>query len=144
MFTTYSHLKAEDKYRRDVLRDQYQTKNEAGIAKTVAALVVAGAIVLAACGIPSEADSGAVSSVTGTRSFLADPGPVWSPNLSVLIPAAEFGGMAAPGWQPNLDAITTVRPQVETNTIRDTEPPGPPNYGRLETALGAAPAHGPR
>lgn len=59
MFTTYSHLKAEDKYRREVLRDQSQIETKGRVGKAVTALVVAGALALAACGATAS-DTGEV------------------------------------------------------------------------------------
>jgi hypothetical protein len=159
MFTTYSQLKAEDKYRREVLRDQYQTEAKGRAGKAVTALVVAGAIALAACGVPVEADTGAA--LNTQSAILTDNGPSWEPNAALLdeilnaqerntevlaarIEASEFGPMAAPSWQPSHGAVDAVFRRPDTGSVNDTEPFGHPNYGRLETYLGAQPASGIR
>ncbi len=120
-------VKAEHKYRIDKMRDQHKSGR---FGRTAAAVVVAALLsaALAACGVPAEADAGAV--VHG-RVFV-DQAPSWQPNERLLrdflrsyrgdtqavIPEVEFGRMTAPSWDPN--------------------------YGRLETLLGAVPTSGPR
>jgi hypothetical protein len=158
MFTTYSQLKAEDKYRREVLRDQYQTEAKGRAGKAVTALVVAGAIALAACGVPVEADTGAA--LNTQSAILTDNGPSWEPNAALLdeilnaqerntevlaarIEASEFGPMAAPSWQPNTGAVEATT-EPAPGAVNDTEPFGHPNYGRLETYLGTQPSSGIR
>jgi hypothetical protein len=142
-------IKAEDKYRREVLRDQYQTKSGRG-GKTVATLVVAGAIALAACGIPAETEAGAPNVATdGPSSILTDPGPSWAPNLpgpvSPAAPTIEFGGMPAPGsWQSIETVVMSAHLEADTGSVNNTEPFGHPNYGRLQTYLGVQSVTGPR
>lgn len=101
-------VRAEDKYRREVLRDQYQTRSTGRVGKTVAALVVAGAIVLAACGT-------AVDTETKTEAATADVGvPAvviqTSPKPQTL--EERFSGVPAPDWHPKygrLDLTQTVK-----------------------------------
>lgn len=150
MFTTYSHLKAEDNYRRELLRDQRHTDTKGRAARTVAALVLVGAMALAACGAPVEADAG--NPADTQSAILSDNGPTWEPYRALLeeiltieesdlevmaarIEAPEYGPMAAPSWQPSRDALGSFS-EVDTGSVSNTEPFGHPNYGRLDTYLG--------
>lgn len=77
---------------------------------------------------------------------------------AIVVPEIEFGGLAAPTWQPNWGAIESVRPDrhwfgqtppsatpdIDTGGLNNTEPFGNPNYGRLDTYLGSEPTSGPR
>jgi len=151
MLMSNEFVTAEDKYRREALRDQNQNGTKTGRAgRTVTVLLVAGAVALAACGVPQDADGG-VANVSRTPSaILTDPGPPWQPNfpaivpVSPLAPAIEFGGMAAPSWQPNQKALEEILGVPDTGVIGESEPTGHPNYGRLATYLGEEPASGPR
>ncbi len=110
MFTTYSHLKAEDNYRREVLRDQNRTGKRGRVGKAVAALVVAGVIALAACGTVGEPEA-MVQSVN-------DIAPAGQPDVGRLgeilgaydSPDIEFGGLDAPDWEPNWGAAGSLSP----------------------------------
>lgn len=158
MLTTHSHLNAEDKYRREVLRDQYQTETKGRVAKTATALVVAGAIALTACGVPAETDAGAAADTQSA--ILIDNGPTWDPNRAMLeeilstqgsvdevlgtqVDEFEFGPMAAPSWQPDTDAVESIT-GVDTGSVNNTEPFGHPNYGRLSNYLGTESSSGIR
>lgn len=122
MLTTYSHLKAEDKYRRDALRDQYQMEKKGRIGKVVATLVVAGAVVLAACG--AVADTRTIAQSQSVN----DIAPNWQPNVKLLEeilgddeqPVTEPGGIGAPNWKPNWEAATSVDRHT---TVRPTQGP---------------------
>jgi len=149
MLFTQEAIEAEDKYRREVLRDQNQTQPKGRTRTAVFALVVAGAVALAACGIPAETEVGAPTVVTREApSILTNPGPSWAPNLAAITPVApgiEFGGMPAPGsWQSIETAVLSAHLETDTGSVNNTEPFGHPNYGRLQTYLGATTAAGPR
>lgn len=117
MLFTESAIRAEDKYRREVLRDQYQRTSKVGMAAKAAGLVVVASMVLAACGIPADNQTGAPQQ---TNTF--DNGPTWQPNTELLdevlgrqiveIPAVEFGGMVAPIGTPDQADIESVLPQA--------------------------------
>jgi hypothetical protein len=147
MLFTPEAIKAEDKYRREILRDQYQTQPTRRARNVVVALVVAGAVALAACGIPAETEVGAPNVITDQpSSILTDPGPSWAPNLpGPVIPTIEFGGMPAPGsWQSIETAVLSAHVEADMGSVNNTEPVGHPNYGRLQTYLGAQSVTGPR
>ncbi|HEX6299749.1 MAG TPA: hypothetical protein VF148_04720 [Acidimicrobiia bacterium] len=146
-------IKAEDKYRREVLRDQYQDKG--GNVGITAALILVAAMIVAACGTAVETGTGTVSSNQAVR----DVAPVWEPNHSMLdsileaqatvgislAPPIEFGGMAAPSWQPDFSKLEKIMDRdEETQAVGNTEPSGTPNYALLERIVGAEPASGPR
>ena len=158
MLMSNEFVRAEDNYRRQVLQDQYQTETKGRAGKTVTALVVAGAIALAACGVPAEGDVGAANTQSA---ILVDNGPTWEPNQAMLeeilnpqesdaevlaarIETKEFGPMPAPSWQPSQAALDAVFRQPDTGSVNNTEPFGHPNYGRLENYLGAQPSTGIR
>ena len=90
-------VKAEDKYRREPFEQPNQAP--ASTKKTALTIVVASAlaIVLTACGIPTEGPS------VETPSLIADMAPVGNPDLgAVPVPAGfDAGVLAGPGWQPN-------------------------------------------
>ncbi|MGD2059696.1 MAG: hypothetical protein PVF87_02415 [Acidimicrobiia bacterium] len=155
---SYEFVKAEDNYRREVLRDQNRAETKGRARKTVAALLVVGAVALAACGAPAGADTGKVANTESA--ILTDNGPTWEPNRALLeetlnpqesdvevmaarIEAPEYGPMAAPSWQPDTDAVEEGI-ESDPDGINDIEPFGHPNYGRLETYLGAQPSSGIR
>ena len=117
-------VKAERRYRMDAMREQSKQASRR-VSRTAGAVVIAVLLspALAACGVPADAGI-----VVGNR-VLHDQAPTWQPNEGLLreimrdagstqavIPVVEFGGMAAPSWAPN--------------------------YGRLETLLGAEPMSG--
>lgn len=110
MLMSNEFVKAEDKYRRESLRDQYQTDAKGRVGKAVTALVVAGAIALAACGVPAQG-SGAVQSTPAKvttdleHAFSGTPAPMpqGSRGLMSAILGPEtadletvFSGIAAP------------------------------------------------
>jgi hypothetical protein len=150
MLMSDEFVRAEDRYRREILQDQNQVMPRSRGKRTIAGLALAGAIVLAACGAPAEADTAAVAPAIPTPSaILTDPGPTWEPNLKAVqetltAPRVEFGGMAAPSWQPNRTVLEQVLSEPETGTLNNSEPFGYPNYGRLESYLGSQPRSGIR
>jgi len=113
-------VKAEDKYRRELLRDQYQSEPSGKVGKIVAILVVAGALLLAACGIPSDSNSlagGTVEAVVTT-----EPTPAGD---VIVVPAREektleeeFSGVTAPDWHPKNGHLTVVEQTEETSGPR--------------------------
>lgn len=153
MLMSNDFIKAYDKYRREVLRDQYQ--NSGGNRGRTATLILVAAMIVAACGIAVETGTGTVSSNLAVR----DVAPTWEPNQSLLdpiletqaivgislAPQIEFGGMAAPSWQPDYTKLeTSMDRNEETQSVANTEPPGTPNHGLLKAIVGAEPASGPR
>lgn len=74
--------KAEDKYRRDVLRDQYPREKlsirRAGLAIVVTVVLVA--MLLSACGIPEETAAPVVAPAQSVR----DVAPAWEPNGTLM------------------------------------------------------------
>lgn len=100
MLMSNDFVKAEDKYRRSFLRDQYQTESTGRASKVVAVLVVAGALLLAACGDPNETQSGAegATEVTTAQGSAGDVTVVPAPEQKTL--EEEFSGVPAPDWHP--------------------------------------------
>jgi len=100
MLMSNEFVKAEDKYRRDLLRDQYQAESTGKVGKVVAVLVVAGALLLAACGDPNETQSGAegATEVTTAQGSAGDVTVVPAPEQKTL--EEEFSGVPAPDWHP--------------------------------------------
>ena len=96
-------VKAEDNYRRELLRDQYQSESTSPLRKVVAVLVIAGALLLAACGIPSDGNSGADE--TGAPVVTTEPTPAGdvtvAPGAETKTPEEEFSGVPAPDWHPS-------------------------------------------
>jgi len=161
MLFTQEAIRAEDKYRREALRDQNQTQAKGRARTAVVGFVVAGAIVLAACGIPAE-------TAPEVSPILADNGPSWAPDFGALapsptapplelgimaapvgppmfIPAPEYGPMPAPGsWQSIETVVLSAHLEADEASVNNTEPFGHPNYGRLQTYLGIQSVPGPR
>lgn len=100
MLMSNEFVKAEDKYRRDFLRDQYQAESTGKVGKVVAVLVVAGALLLAACGDPNETQSGGegATEVTTAQGSGGDVTVVPVPERKTL--EEEFSGVPAPDWHP--------------------------------------------
>lgn len=96
-------VKAEDKYRREHLRDQYQAESTGRVGKVVAVLVVAGALLLAACGDFGEDQSGregtTATEVTTEEGSAGGVAVVPAPAEKTL--EEEFSGVPAPDWHPN-------------------------------------------
>lgn len=142
------------KYRgHHLLRDQSKKKASttgASVGKTLTALVAVGALALAACGIPQETDSAAVTVNRKPSAMQIDPGPPWQPDVPAIAPvpsvapAIEFGGMTTPSWEPEMKKLEEILGTPDTGVIGDSEPTGHPNSGRLATYLGEGPASGPR
>lgn len=105
MLLSNEFVKAEDKYRRDLLRDQYQsepTGRPGKVGKVVAVLVVAGALLLAACGAPTDSNPGADGTVATevTTEQESAGGATVVPAGETMTPEEEFSGVAAPDWHP--------------------------------------------
>lgn len=106
MLTTYSHLKADDEYRREDLRDHYQARSTGRVGKAVAALVVAGAVALAACGTAVETET--VDSDAAAPVVVTEAGP------DTMTLEEKFSGVPAPDWHPkygHLDLKQTAEQQ---------------------------------
>jgi hypothetical protein len=116
MLMSNEFVKAEDKYRRDLLRDQYQAESTGKIRKVVVVLVVAGALLLAACGDPNETQSGGegATEVTTAQGSAGDVTVVPAQEQKTL--EEEFSGVAAPDWHPKYGRL----PLAEHETL-----PGP-------------------
>jgi hypothetical protein len=102
MLMSNEFVRAEDKYRRDLLRDQYQTQTTGRVGKVVAVLVVAGALLLAACGDPGDTNPGArettATEATTEQGSADDVTVVPAPEKKT--PEEEFSGVSAPDWHP--------------------------------------------
>lgn len=101
MLMSNEFVEAEAKYRRDLLRDNYQSAPTAKVGKVVAVLVVAGTLLLAACGDPRESNPGAgettPTEVTSVQDSARD---VTGPAGEETSPEEKFSGVPAPGWDP--------------------------------------------
>ncbi len=116
-------LKAEHKYRRELLRDQNQKAKMGSFAKA-ATLIFVASLMLATCGIPAE--DGAAETVEPSATDLAiarDGAPTWEPNRSLLDEilsaqrqtevleigvAADVGVFAGPTWDPDYGRLEKV------------------------------------
>ncbi len=77
-------LKAEHKYRGELLRDQYQKPKMSSLAKA-ATLIVVVSILLAACGTPVEVQSATRVEPSATDAAIArDAAPAWDPDYEAL------------------------------------------------------------
>ncbi len=99
---------------------------------TVAVVAASGAALILAVGLLLSPGNAQEPTTTGNTpsAILTDPGPSWEPRSNpagptvvpetrpTVDPETEFSGMPAPGWHPN--------------------------YGRLESYVGADPSSGPR
>lgn len=127
-----------------------------GIGMSLAGLAIAAAIGFGIANIDNSVpQTAAVGSAvhTADQVFLNQAAELASERQSLLnqatkgvggvvVPKVEFGGMAAPTWQPNWGAVEPA--DIDTGGVNNTEPFGYPNYGRLENYLGAEPTSGPR
>ena len=116
-------LKAEHKYRGELLRDQYQKPKMSSIAKA-ATLIVVVSIFLAACGIPVEVQSGARVEPSATDAAIArDAAPTWDPDYEALDEilgaygrtsvaetsiVADFGVFTGPSWEPDRALLESI------------------------------------
>ncbi len=151
-------LKAEHKYRGELLRDQYQKPKMSSLAKA-ATLIVVVSILLAACGIPVDSEARARVEPSATETAIVrDEGPSWEPNYSLLESilneqdqasvvgtsvVADFGVFAGPTWQPDMAKLDSIlNPQTDVGVF--TGPSWEPDRGRLETILNPHQPAGPR
>ena len=161
-------VRAEDKYRRNLLRDQNQTSGNVKRAVGVIVIASAMALVLAACGVPVDNDGAAIQAPTQPNSQLETPAaPGWQPNPAItgggVVIVPEFGGMPAPigradtsGFladygvfsgpthQPNQKALQEVL-GIDTSVFEG--PTHQPDLAKLESILNGSystPASGPR
>ncbi|HEX6299679.1 MAG TPA: hypothetical protein VF148_04365 [Acidimicrobiia bacterium] len=97
-------VRAEHKYRGEVLRDQYQSEPTGKVGKVVAVLVVAGALLLAACGTPTDTDPGADqpsdSTVVQSQDQESSGAVQVLPAREEMTSEEEFSGIPAPDWHP--------------------------------------------
>ena len=102
MLMSNQFVKAEDEYRRDLLRDHYQSAPTSRAGKVVAVLVVAGALLLAARGNPANTNPGAEgTNATEATMEQGSAGEVTvTPAPEKKTPEEEFSGVPAPDWHP--------------------------------------------
>lgn len=105
MLMSNEFVRTEHKYRGEALRDHYQSEPTGKVGKAVTALVVAGALFLAACGTPTDTNTGADQPSDST---VAQPQEQGSAGVAQVLPAREemtpeeeFSGVPAPDWHPN-------------------------------------------
>lgn len=105
MLMSNEFVRAEHKYRAEVLRDQYQSESTGRVGKVFTVLVVAGALLLAACGTPVDTNNGADQQPDST---VAKPQDQESSGAAQVLPAREemtpeeeFSGVPAPDWHPS-------------------------------------------
>ncbi|MCZ6456082.1 MAG: hypothetical protein O6650_02405 [Actinobacteria bacterium] len=151
-------LKAEHKYRGELLRDQYQKPKMSSLAKA-ATLIVVVSILLAACGTPVEVQSATRVEPSATDAAIArDAAPAWDPDYEALDEIlgaygrtsvagtsviADFGVFAGPTWQPDMAKLDSIlNPQTDVGVF--TGPSWEPDRGRLETILNPHQRAGPR
>ena len=132
-----------------------------GLGMSLAGLAIAALIGFGIANLddaPSQA--AVVSPETGVanRLYIDQPAVTVPVEGAIVLPEAEFGGMLAPTWKPNWDAIESIRSdrhwfgltppsgaqEPDTGGVNNTEPFGYPNYGRLDTYLGNGAESGPR
>ncbi len=151
-------LKAEHKYRGELLRDQYQKPKMSSLAKA-ATLIVVVSILLAACGIPAENQAGARMDISATDAAIArDKAPTWEPDRARLESilneqaqvsvagtsvVADVGVFAGPTWRPNYGRLDSVLSQY-ADFGGFTGPTWDPDRARLETILNPQQPSGPR
>lgn len=103
MLMSNEFVKPMDKYRRNLLRDQYQSESTGRAGKVVGALVVTGALLLlAACGPLSDTNLDAgpnVAAEATTDQGSADDVTV-VPAPDIETPEEKFSGVPAPDWHP--------------------------------------------
>ena len=142
-------VKAEDNYRRELMRDQNQKSGNLRRVSTVIVIASALAFVLAACGVPSN-DTGTLEAPGSIDGIHTDPGPSWQPNTGavsgggvVLVP--EVGGMVPPIGPPSAGILEDYLPDHGVFA----GPTWQPNLAELEKYLGidtsffAGPSHQP-
>lgn len=106
MLMSNEFVKAEDKYRRELLRDQYQSETTGRVGKIVAVLVVAGAFLLTACGVPSDSNPGAgVTTAPEVTTQQGSAGEVTVAPAEPKTPEEEFSGVPAPDWHPKYGCL---------------------------------------
>jgi hypothetical protein len=151
-------LKAEHKYRGELLRDQYQKPKMSSLAKA-ATLIVVVSILLAACGIPVDNEAWARMEPSATETAIVrDEGPSWEPNYSLLESilneqdqasvagtsvVADVGVFAGPTWQPDMAKLDSILSQYADFGVF-TGPAGEPDRARLESILNPQQPSGPR
>lgn len=99
---------------------------------TVAVVAASGTALILAAGLWLAPGNAQESTTVGNSpsAILTDPGPSWEPRSNPAGPAI------APETQPDVD------PETEFSGM--PAPEWQPNYGRLETYVGADPSSGPR
>lgn len=156
-------VKAENNYRRELLRDQYQ--NGKGTVAKASTLVVVASLVLAACGAAAPTES-ADADRRDVVAQVSDPGPEWQPDetaLNTVLNGVEVLGFSVEAentgvWGEDADRLQSVLSELAkassyaderstlseflngtneaTEHFKSFEPQGDPNYARLETYLG--------
>jgi hypothetical protein len=132
---SFTNADPQNVYASPATRSQLRQHKSRTMARTVFALIIAG-LILAACGVPDNTDTGAVSIIQMVR----DVAPAWEPNQTLLdaaintksssravvVTAVEFGGLPAPMWDPdygNLETILTRGEGSQTGLVEPTSGP---------------------
>ncbi len=108
MLMSNEFVKAEHTYRRNLLRDQYQSDSTGRAGKVVGALVVAGALLLlAACGPLSDTnpDAGRNVAAEATTDQASTDDVTVVPAPDIETPEEKFSGGPAPDWHPGYGRI---------------------------------------
>lgn len=101
MLMSNEFVMAEANYRRELLRDLYRTERAGRVGKGIAVLVVAGALLLAACGTPTESNRGVGEVNTEVIAEQRSAGDVtFVPLGEEKTLEEEFSGVPAPSWSP--------------------------------------------
>lgn len=153
MLVSNQFVTEEHKYRGDILRDQYQ-RETSRVGKAVVALVVAGAIALAACGAPTDGNN-AIDAVKTRRAtdleyaFSGNEAPVAQGSRGLLSqilgtyaadPEMAFSGIQAPA--AGIGSLLV--PQTRDLEVEFSGVEAPVAQGAGLNRQSAEPASGPR
>lgn len=102
MLMSNEFVRAEHNHRGEDLRNQYQSEPTGKVGKVVAVLVLAGALLLAACGTPTDtgADQRPDSTAAQSQDQESSSAAQVLPAREEMTPEEEFSGVPAPDWHP--------------------------------------------